>query len=141
PPATPPTGVATRVAEVRQLEAEFGAVEVRWADRVLRAVTGPVVLRGVPLGPFAIDYNWDRAGRDPAARCFAVVALDPRPAAGRDEVTHPHVENDALCAGDAAGPLDRAVADGRLADAFLLVRSVLTTYNPASAYVPLAEWD
>ena len=29
---------------------------------------------------------------------------------------------------------------GRIADAFLLIRSVLTTYNPSSAYVPLADW-
>ena len=129
------------VAEVRQLEAEFGAVEVRWADRVLRVVTDPVVLRGVPLGPFAVEFGWDRVGHEKAVRCFDVVALDPHPAAGRDEVTHPHVEGHTLCAGDATVPLAQAVADGRLADAFLLVRSVLTTYNPRSAYVPLAEWE
>lgn len=128
-------------AEVRQLEAEFGAVEVKWADRVIRVTTESVVLRGVPLGPFAVEFGWDRAGREKAARCFEVVALDPHPASGRDEVTHPHVEGNTLCAGDAAVPLARAMADGRLADAFLLVRSVLTTYNPRSAYVPLAEWD
>jgi hypothetical protein len=142
---TPPAAHAPHpgdwVAELRQLEAEFGAVEVRWADRALRVVTDPVVLRGVPLGPFAIELHWDRAERENAARCFEVVALDPHPAAGREEVTHPHVEGNTLCAGDAAAPLARAVATGRLADVFLLVRSVLTTYNPRSAYVPLAEWD
>ncbi|MBX9583969.1 MAG: hypothetical protein K2X87_27025 [Gemmataceae bacterium] len=140
-PAARAPDLADWVAEVRQLEAEFGAAEVKWADRVIRVVTEPVVLRGVPLGPFAVEFAWDRAGRENAARCFDVVALDPHPASGRDEVTHPHVDGDTLCAGDAATPLAQAVADGRLADAFLLVRSVLTTYNPRSAYVPLAEWD
>lgn len=141
PPAARAPDPADWVAEVRQLEAEFGTVEVRWADRVLRVVTDPVVLRGVPLGPFAVELAWDRVGQEKAVRCFDVVALDPHPAAGRDEVTHPHVEGNTLCAGDATVPLARAVADGRLADAFLLVRSVLTAYNPRSAYVPLAEWD
>lgn len=129
------------LAEVRQLEVEFSSVEVRWADRLLRAVTEPIVLRGVSLGPFAIDFGWDRVGRRSGVHCFDLVALDPRPAAGRDGVTHPHVQDDALCPGDASHPLDEAVADGRLADAFLLIRSVLTTYNPQSAYVPLAGWD
>jgi hypothetical protein len=129
------------VAEVRQLEAEFGGVEVRWRDAVVRVVTDPVTLRGVELGPFAVEFGWDRVGHISAPRCFDVVALEPNPAAGRDEVVHPHVQGVELCAGDAAGPLERALSDGRLADAALIVRSVLTAYNPASAYVPLAEWD
>lgn len=129
------------LAEVRQLEAEFGAVEVRWREAEIRVVTEPVTLRGVELGSFAIAFGWDRVGRTSAARCFEVMALEPNPAAGRDEVTHPHVQGVELCAGDATRPLERALADGRLGDAFLIVRSVLTTYNPASAYVLLAEWD
>jgi hypothetical protein len=129
------------LAEVRQLEAEFGGVEVRWRDAVVRVVTGPITLRGVALGPFAIEFGWDRVGHISASRCFDPIALEPNPAAGRDEVPHPHVQGVELCAGDATGPLGRALSDGRLADAFLIVRSVLTTYNPQSAYVPLAEWD
>lgn len=129
------------LAEVRQIEAEFGSVKVRWADRVLRVITEPIVLNGVALGPFAIDFGWDRVGRRSGVHCFDLVALDPNPAAGRDGVTHPHVQDDGLCPGDAAEPLAEAIDDGRLADAFLLIRSVLTTYNPQSAYVPLAGWD
>jgi hypothetical protein len=134
-------GLGEWLAEVRQLEMEFGGVEVLWRDAVVRVVTDPITLRGVTLGPFAIEFGWDRVGRIGAARCFDVVALEPNPAAGREEVSHPHVQGVELCAGDAAGPLERALSDGRLADAFLIVRSVLTTYNPQSAYVPLAEWD
>ena len=129
------------MAEVGQLEDEFAGVKVRWADRVLRVVTEPITLSGVELGPFAVELVWDRIGRSSGARCFTLLALDPRPAAGKARVVHPHVEDGWLCAGDAAEALDAAVRDGRLADAFQLVRSVLTTYNPRSAYAPLDAWD
>jgi hypothetical protein len=129
------------VAEVRQLEAEFGAVEIRWDDTTIRVVTEPVVLDDVYLGAFAIDFFWDRVGRLPATRCFDVIALDPNPAIGRDEVVHPHVRDGTLCPGDANETLDRALAAGRLTDAFLLVRSVLLKYNPHSPYVSLDDWN
>ena len=58
-----------------------------------------------------------------------------------DAVTHPHVRDRALCAGDAATPIAEALAAGRLADAFLLVRSVLRHYNVASPYVALDHWN
>ena len=140
-PPPPPPDLGHWAREVGQLEAEFGPVTVRWADRAVRVATDPVVLGGVGLGPFAIEFFWDRVAGEPAARCFDAVALDPHPAAGRDEVVHPHVQGTTLCPGAAAGPLDRALADGRLADAFLLVRAVLTAYNPASPYVPLGDWS
>jgi hypothetical protein len=129
------------VAEVRQLEAEFGAVEPRWADSALRVVTDPVVLESFALGPFAIDFAWGQVSRAVSSHCFSVVALDPRPAAGRTDVVHPHVRDAAVCLGDAVEPVRRALTAGRLADAFVLVRAVLTTYNPGSPHVPLDEWD
>jgi len=128
------------VADFRQLEAEFGAVEVRWADAAVRVRIDAVVLEDIDLGPFAIDFVWNRLGRRNAASCFDVVALEPNPAAGRDDVVHPHVRDGLLCPGDAEDPLVLALAGGRLADGFLLVRNVLTTYNPHSPHVPLEEW-
>ncbi len=129
------------IREVRQLETEFGAVEIRWSDHVLRAVTEPIVLRDVSLGPFAIDFHWDCDRHSLGGGSFEVIALEPNPPAGREDVTHPHVRDGSLCAGDASAPLKRAVADGRLVDAFLLVRAVLVHYNPHSPHVPLSEWD
>jgi hypothetical protein len=129
------------VAEIRQLQAEFGDLAIDWRQCTIRAVTDPVVLRGVPLGPFAVTFAWGRALRFPGGQCFDLVALDPNPAGGRPDVTHPHVRDGIVCAGDATAPLERAVAEGRLAEAFLLVRSVLSAYNPHSPYVSLEEWD
>lgn len=134
--------LAEWVRDLRQLESEFATVEVRWPDEVLRVVTEPIVLEDVELGPFAIEFGWDHARRfRGGARAFEVIALEPNPATGRDDVVHPHVEGRRLCAGDATEPLRQAVDEGRLTDAFLIVQSVLTTYNPRSPYVPLAEWD
>ncbi|MCW2750109.1 MAG: hypothetical protein JWR83_1219, partial [Aeromicrobium sp.] len=103
------------LAEARQLEAEFGSVEVKWAERTVRAVTEPITLHGVELGPFALDLHWDRLGSARGVHCFDVVALEPNPAAGRDDVVHPHVQGRDLCAGDAAGPVQRALEEGRFA--------------------------
>ena len=129
------------VKELRHLEAEFGPVEIRWSDEVIRVVTDPIELRDVPLGPFAIQFDWMRDKRSAGSKSFEAIALEPNLPSGRDDVTHPHVQNGVLCAGDAKDALDEAVATGRLVDAFLIVRSVLTTYNAKSPYVPLAEWD
>jgi len=135
-PPDPPPDRRHWLGELRQLEAEFGAVTIRWRDRVLRVATEPVVLEGVDLGPFAIEFGWGGRG----LRAFDVVALEPNPASGREDTVHPHVEGKRLCAGEAAEPIRTALDEGRLADAFLLVQSVLVNYNPHSAYVPLAEW-
>src|SRR3569623_1739472 len=86
------------------------------------------------------ETAWVPVRRFRGFRAFEVGALEPHPATGRDEVVHPHVEGRRLCAGDAGEPLSQALDAGRLADAFLLVRSVLATYNANSPYVPLAEW-
>jgi hypothetical protein len=93
------------------------------------------------LGPFAIELVWTRIGQYSGSLCFDLLALDPHPATGRDEVTHPHVNDGQLCAGDAAAPMERALSEGRISDAFLVVRSVLTTYNPRSPFVSLSEWN
>jgi hypothetical protein len=133
--------LADWVHELDALENEFGRFETGEQSMVLRVVTEPVTLEGVALGPFAIELVLARLSRDQGPSCFRIVALDPNPPVGREEVTHPHVSGEELCAGDATVPIQRALADGRLADAFVLVRSVLSTYHAGSAYVALDVWD
>jgi hypothetical protein len=140
-PTAEPPDLGEWIREVRQLEAEFGAVEVRWTDRVIVAVTEPIELRGIALGSFAIEFDWQPSHRARGAKSFAIIALQPNTPTGREDITHPHVQDGVLCAGDAVGPLERALADGHLTDAFLLVQSVLVTYNANSPYIPLSEWD
>jgi hypothetical protein len=109
---------------------------------VLSARTDRIVLEDVDLGPFEIRLHVGRLdGRHADAGCFDCVALDPNPASSSEETTHPHVQSNSLCAGDAALPISQALRQGRVFDAFALVRSVLQTYNDASPYVALDSWS
>jgi hypothetical protein len=143
-PAAPPPAPRDVLADLRQLADEFGglAVDLRDGGRLV-ARTPPLVLAGVRLGPFAVELHLSRlaGGGRPGAACFACVALAPNPASADESVTHPHVRDGRLCAGDAAAAIAAALAAGRACDAFCLVRAVLQAYNPASPYVPLDEWD
>jgi len=129
------------LADLRQLADEFEHVEVLPKTKMLVAETSPIELEGLSLGRFSIQLHLDRLDGSLGTRCFDCVALGPNPAAGNDSVTHPHVQSKALCAGDATVPIATALAQGRITDAFCLIRAVLQTYNPSSPYVSIEEWD
>ncbi len=137
----PPPDLADWLAELRQLDDEFDGLEVDWKGSLLRAVTEPIVLKGVDLGRFALELPWKEIGSNPGPGLIAVRALEPHCASGKPDVTHPHVRDERICPGDAQSPVERALAAGRLGDAFVLLRSVLRTYNPRSPFVPLDEWE
>ena len=103
------------------------------------ADTDPFPLEGVYLGDFSIRLNVDllEGGRTDSS-VFQVVALDPHPASPSDTTTHP-VRDHYLCAGEASEPIAAALREGRVAEAFLLARSVLTTYNRSSPFIALSE--
>jgi hypothetical protein len=132
--------VADLVQELRQAEGEFSGLTIDWQEKYVGVVTEPITLEEVHLGPFAVRLYWGRLAHAADSGCFEVVALEPNPAEGASQVTHPHVRSNRLCAGDASGALRRALEQGRLADAFQLVRGVLRLYNPASPHVRLEEW-
>ena len=139
-PAAVPPDRCEWIRELRHLETEFGTTTVLWTKQVIRVMTEPIELQGVSLGSFAIEFNWG-GGPESGVRAFEAKAMQPNHPPGRDDVTHPHVEDDVLCTGSAKDALEQAVADGRLVDAFQIVHSGLTSYNPHSAYVPLRDWD
>jgi hypothetical protein len=140
--ATPPKtfSVASVAAELRQLEVEFGSVTVHRRQKAISINTEPITLGDVELGPFAIKLFWERDWEGYHVECFEVIALEPNPASSDECVTHPHVKDKVLCAGNAKPALRKALEQKRLADAFCLVRSVLLTYNPDSPHVSLSEW-
>jgi hypothetical protein len=127
--------------ELEQVDADFGGLTIDWRAKAICATTEPVTLKNVELGTFAIRFHWERLPRAFDPFCFDIVALEPRSPPDSDAVTHPHVKNNQLCAGDAVGPLRSALEQGRLADAFHLIRGVLFTYNPRSPYVAIGEWQ
>lgn len=129
-------------AEIRQLQAEFERFEYNAKQQTLSVTTEAIVLEDVYLGEFSIQLHVDRLSQVPRRRnAYRIVALDPHPATTNDSVTHPHVRDEELCAGDATAAIATALETGRVCDFFLLVRSVLTTYNGHSPYVPLTEWN
>ena len=140
PPSCSAPDLRHLLEELRQLDDEFGDLRLDFKKKTLSVTTEAIELEEVYLGPFSIQFAWDRLAQKATSQCFEVVALDPHPAATNQAVTHPHVHGGSLCAGDALVPIQRALEQGRLADAFCLVRSVLTTYNPSSPHVALAEW-
>ncbi len=128
------------VDELRALQEEFGDVEFNGEENALCVVTESITLEDIYLGRFRIALYLDRLCELYQTVPYLVTATDPHPAATDDAVTHPHVSNDAICEGDGAAAIKAALEEGRLADFFVMVRSILTTYNPGSPYVPLSDW-
>jgi hypothetical protein len=127
--------------ELDQLDSELGPWTFDPTDRTVSVNTEDITLEDVPLGPFAIRLQLGDLATMDRRLPFTCVALAPHPAASAEHVSHPHVSDQVLCAGDATVSLRHALATGRLCDFFVMVRQVLTTYNPASPYVPLDQWD
>ena len=120
------------------LKQEFGEVIYERDETELSVTTEPIELEGIRLGPFAIRLNCQLIG---VTRPYRVVALDPNPAASRESVTHPHVQDEHLCEGSGQQSIQRALSDWRLYDFFLIVRQILSTYSIGHAYVELADWN
>lgn len=135
-----PMSAGQIVREIQQVASDFGAVRFDRSTRQLAAQTDPIMLEDVHLGRFEISLDIDRIG-DGYHRCpYCIEALEPNPASSNEHVTHPHVSDNRLCEGDATVPIRAALEQGRIADFFLLIRSVLQTYNAGSPYVPLDGW-
>lgn len=141
-------------ADLKTLACEFPCVSYRPSRGLLSVTTEPVELRQVMLGAFRIELSWlpanatlnatASASASAAARSlfdFEVVAVTPQPAGTSDCHPHPHIDGTVLCAGDGRPAMQLALKQLRLLDFFVLVRQVLTTYNPGSAYVTLDNWD
>jgi len=105
------------------------------------AKTEPIVMEGVYLGEFEIRLQLEMVHDLDYSAPFSVEALDPNPAAGDDSVTHPHVQNERLCAGNGDAAIRNALSSGCVCDFFMIIRSILNTYNPNSPHIELHNWD
>ncbi len=116
------------LAELMQLEDEYGRPQYNWKEKTLSVTTEPIVLEDVALGSFEIRLFLDRISRLAADRPYRIIALDPHPAGTDRSVTHPHVSSQCLCEGDGCLPIRQALEQGRLCDFFSLVMGILNTY-------------
>ena len=135
-----PASLSDVIHDLDQLETEFGEWQFDEAGQNLCAQTETIELEDVELGAFDIKLHLPSLGKTDPSTAYSIIAQDPNASSARSDVTHPHVSDERLCAGDAAVPIRCALESGRICDFFLLVRSVLTTYNSHSAYVPLSRW-
>jgi hypothetical protein len=126
--------------DLQQLKNELDGLRYHAGQSILAVTTESITLEDVYLGPFEIQLFLNSLARDEPHSAYEIVALDPHPAGCNSDVTHPHVSDQRLCAGDAVTPIGAALSSGRICDFFLLVRSVLTTYNSGSPYVSLDDW-
>ena len=135
---TAPASIGEIYSDLLTLEEEFSEVSFTPSGEIV-AVTEPIVLEGVYLGPFAINLNIDQLGS--SQQPYQVDALDPHPAACADDVTHPHVQGGGLCEGEGRASIRQALQAGRMLDFFVLVLQVLRNYGVGQAYVEIDDWD
>jgi len=133
--------MAELTRELEQLSNEFGQWDYDKTHKTLSVVTEPIEFDGIYLGPFRIKLYLPDLREARHGQSYSITALDPRPAAGAEHVTHPHVSDDRLCTGDAFASITSSLLSGRICDFFLIVQRVLNTYNPDSPYVKLEDWE
>lgn len=129
------------LAELHQLEEEYGQLRFNPEEKTLSVITDFIELEDVPLGSFEIRLHLLRLGELCKDSPYRTIALEPNPAGSDSSVTHPHVSGEHLCEGDGHLPIQKALAQGRLYDFFSIVVGILNTYCPDSPYVSLSDWD
>jgi hypothetical protein len=135
--ATPAPSIREVLAELDALAGEFGDVTISRERHTVSVLTDRVVLDGVDLGPFEIVLHWPEL---PSTSALEVIAVEEHAAATDDDTTHPHVQCHTLCLGEGKAAVRKALQAGRLFDGCVLVRQILHTYSPASAYITLDNW-
>jgi len=124
--------------ELLALEGEFDEVGIDLKAHCVTALTAGIALEGIDLGRFRIVLTWSGIGHGQLP--YNVYAREPSHPPDREDIIHPHVMDHKLCEGDGAAAIKAALNAGRLSDFFVLVRQILGTYNPESAYVSLEDW-
>ena len=129
------------VAELLQIEEEFGELKFDLKARTISVITESIALEGITFGSFEIRLYLNEIKKLAFESPYKIVALDPNPAGSDCDVTHPHVSHEKLCEGDGFIPIRKAIQQGRLNDFFTIIVQILQTYNPDSPYVSLDDWE
>lgn len=131
------------IEEIKVAKNTFKTLSYR--DGILSIKTHDITLSDgdneIELGDFKICFNLKTNLHTTLNNILSIRALNPNPAQERSSVTHPHVDDELLCAGDGDILIRQALQQGRIEDAFKLVLAVLDNYNDSSPYVHLNEWN
>lgn len=123
--------------EIAALDEEFDEVVCDVRAGTLTVTTEPITLEDLELGRFQIVLELEGVN---SYTPYRIIALDPNPAAKCESITHPHVRDEHLCAGNGYDAIRSALEQGRLYDFFVLVSRVLHTYARGEAYSELNDW-
>jgi len=134
------TSVHEIYADLIALHQEFEDVGFDRRKRTLSVTTESIELESIFLGPFEICLDWSRPPQG-GYFDYKVIAQDPHPASSDSNVTHPHVQHEAVCEGHGEAAIRSALRQGRLLDFFTMIANLLRTYNATSPYVSLSEWN
>ena len=124
--------------DLMALKQEFDDLCFDSKKKILSCVSKRIQLEDLDLGRFRIELHLETLSR---RAYYEVIAIDANRANSNDGVTHPHIQDDRLCEGDAQPAIKLALQQGRLLDFFQIVDQVLSTYNASSAYVTIREWE
>ena len=124
--------------DLMALRQEFNDIRFDAKRKILSVVSKQIQLEDLNLGCFRIELHLETLG---TRGYYEIIAVDPNQASSNDNVTHPHVQDDRMCEGDAQPTIKLALQQGRLLDFFQIVEQVLSTYNPNSAYVTIDQWE
>lgn len=125
------------IEEITVISETWDRVELK--KSVLSVLIKNVVLNDenqeVELGAFWIRFNLDY----PLGKIIIQSSDQIKSSSG---YVHPHIQknNETLCMGDGNSLATEALCQGRLEDYFLIIETVLKTYNSESSYVELSEW-
>lgn len=129
--------------EIKSLNGLFEDSDFR--NGRLSVTTKPIVLEhdGETLGlgrfKIIIDFKTDIAARSYEHMIY-MEALEPNCSPGEDNLVHPHVRGNEPCLGEAVGLMQEPFVQGQIESVFLILNSMLKTYNPISPYRTMEEW-
>ena len=140
--AIPPVETQDVVSEVRSLQQHYGTENVKFLGDGKIEVTYPTdfVLTYKPekypplnVGKLKVTIAISRRGGGWTIQGAALTPIRPfgEPAGSNP---HPHISGHDICLGEGRAALESAIRDYRLTDAFMIIESVLRTYNEKSPY-------
>lgn len=126
--------------EIKSLTHNF--TQVRFRRGKLSVLTDRIKFEDIDLGRFKIIFDFNMH----LSECnyedmISIQAKSPNPAAEDTNVTHPHVKDNRPCLGEALPLIQEAFVQGRLESFFMILDSMLKTYNPGSPYVAIRDWE
>jgi len=109
---------------------------VSYEDGTLTVVTKEdIIVHDVNFGQFRIELHIPGSSLN-------VTAINPNWGLERRRASHPHIDNDGggICLGAGVNAFDKAIRDGRICDALLVVQGVLNEYGDENPYHPIEAW-